>query len=54
MTTVVCAWPLPGGDRWVGLALGEADKEFRMELLAAVGPLAALGGVRDGKPADGT
>ncbi|MET9468745.1 hypothetical protein ABZY44_28925 [Streptomyces sp. NPDC006544] len=53
VTTSMHAWPLPGGDRWLGLALGQADKELPMELLAAVGLPASLDGVRDGGSADG-
>ncbi|MEV7522591.1 hypothetical protein [Streptomyces sp. NPDC091371] len=31
------AWPLPEGDHWLGLALGQADKELPLVLYAAVG-----------------
>ncbi|MFF9981122.1 hypothetical protein [Streptomyces erythrochromogenes] len=48
VTTYMHAWPLPGVDRWLGLALGQADTEFPMELLAVVGLPAALEGARDG------
>ncbi|MEU9147984.1 hypothetical protein [Streptomyces sp. NPDC048349] len=52
VTMSMHAWPLPGGGRWLGLVLGQADKELPMELLAAVGLPAALDGVRDGGSAD--
>ncbi|MFE9481229.1 hypothetical protein ACFYNM_21810 [Streptomyces spororaveus] len=49
VTTSMHAWPLPGGDRWLGLSLGQADKELPIELLAAVGlPTALDGGSADG------
>lgn len=48
VTTSMHAWSLPGGDRWLGLALGQADTELPMELLAAVGTPTALDRVRDG------
>ncbi|MEV7559604.1 hypothetical protein [Streptomyces sp. NPDC089795] len=50
VTTSMYAWRLSGGDRWLGLALGQADKELPMELLAAVGLPAALDGVPHGGP----
>ncbi|MGW4507281.1 DUF998 domain-containing protein [Streptomyces sp. NPDC004436] len=53
VTTSLHAWPLPGGERWLGLAIGQADKELPMELLAAVGLRTALDAVRDGAPGDG-
>ncbi|MFI7618199.1 hypothetical protein ACIBP6_43965 [Nonomuraea terrae] len=36
-------WQRPGTDRWLALAIGQADREFPVELIAAVGttPLAA-------------
>ncbi|MFJ5231170.1 hypothetical protein ACIQBJ_14900 [Kitasatospora sp. NPDC088391] len=37
-------WPLPGAARWVGLAVGQADREFPFELLLAVGELSVLDG----------
>ncbi|MEV6105140.1 hypothetical protein AB0M28_10550 [Streptomyces sp. NPDC051940] len=30
-------WQPPGTDRWLGLAVGQADTEFPLELLAAIG-----------------
>ncbi|MEU2680716.1 hypothetical protein ABZ638_27915 [Streptomyces sp. NPDC007107] len=30
-------WPLPDGDRWLALAIGQADKELPLMLFAAVG-----------------
>ena len=35
-------WRVPRGERWVGLAVGQADPEFPIWLLAAVGETAAL------------
>ncbi|MFD9287159.1 hypothetical protein ACFWBV_02350 [Streptomyces sp. NPDC060030] len=37
-------WRVPGGTRWLGLAVGQADPEFPIWLLAAVGEAAALPG----------
>ncbi|MER6444134.1 hypothetical protein [Streptomyces venezuelae] len=31
------AWQLPGGAHWLGLALGQADKELPLVLYAAIG-----------------
>ncbi|CAL9635599.1 hypothetical protein SUDANB120_06196 (plasmid) [Streptomyces sp. enrichment culture] len=53
VTASMHAWPLPDGDRWLGLALGQADKELPMELLVAVGLPAALDGPWSGEPAGG-
>lgn len=33
----VLVWCPPGTDRWVGLAVGQADTEFPLELIAVVG-----------------
>lgn len=33
----VLVWRPPGTDRWVGLAVGQADTEFPIELIAVVG-----------------
>ncbi|MCD0485409.1 hypothetical protein LO771_24240 [Streptacidiphilus sp. ASG 303] len=35
-------WRQPEADHWVGLAIGQADKELPLELIAAVGIGAAL------------
>ncbi|MEU1483894.1 hypothetical protein [Streptomyces sp. NPDC005752] len=35
-------WRVPGGTRWLGLAVGQADPEFPIWLLAAVGETAVL------------
>ncbi|WP_327710536.1 hypothetical protein OG912_19980 [Streptomyces sp. NBC_00464] len=35
-------WPLPDGDRWLALALGQADKELPLILFAAVGQVSVL------------
>ncbi|MEO3816311.1 hypothetical protein [Plantactinospora sp. B24E8] len=42
----VLVWRPPGTDRWVGLAVGQADNEFPVELIAVVGvaPLPAASG----------
>ncbi|MFE3517725.1 hypothetical protein [Streptomyces sp. NPDC059166] len=37
-------WHLPGGARWIGLAVGQADPEWPIWLLAAVGEEAVLPG----------
>ncbi|MDX3328328.1 MULTISPECIES: hypothetical protein [Streptomyces] len=37
-------WRVPGGTRWLGLAVGQADPEFPIWLLAAVGGTATLPG----------
>ncbi|MER5556629.1 hypothetical protein ABT001_34100 [Streptomyces sp. NPDC002793] len=37
-------WRVPGGGRWLGLAVGQADPEFPIWLLAAVGETASLPG----------
>ncbi|MEV2245187.1 hypothetical protein [Streptomyces sp. NPDC049970] len=37
-------WRVPGGTRWLGLAVGQADPEFPIWLLAAVGEVATLPG----------
>ncbi|MGW4380134.1 hypothetical protein [Kitasatospora sp. NPDC004531] len=36
-------WPLPDRDRWLALAIGQADKELPLVLFAAVGLASALG-----------
>ncbi|MEU5256339.1 hypothetical protein [Streptomyces longwoodensis] len=36
------AWPHRGPGRWLGLAIGQGDKELPLELLAAVGQTLAL------------
>ncbi|MFE2109202.1 hypothetical protein ACFXAF_25525 [Kitasatospora sp. NPDC059463] len=35
-------WPLPDNDRWLALAIGQADKELPLILFAAVGQASAL------------
>ncbi|MDX3537072.1 hypothetical protein PV721_22385 [Streptomyces sp. MB09-01] len=35
-------WRLPDSDRWLALAIGQADPDFPLQLLAAVGVAAAL------------
>ncbi|MGQ4485070.1 hypothetical protein ACN6LM_006803 [Streptomyces sp. SAS_281] len=35
--TSMLAWPLPNGTHWLGLALGQADKELPLVLYAAIG-----------------
>ncbi|MFC9943017.1 hypothetical protein [Streptomyces pratensis] len=35
-------WRVPGGTRWLGLAVGQADPEFPIWLLAAVGEAKVL------------
>ncbi|MFE7332068.1 hypothetical protein ACFU8W_45810 [Streptomyces sp. NPDC057565] len=35
-------WRLPNSERWIGLALGQADPEWPFQLLAAVGEAASL------------
>lgn len=35
-------WPLPDSDRWLALAIGQADKELPLILFAAVGKASAL------------
>ncbi|WP_327117143.1 hypothetical protein OG206_17675 [Streptomyces sp. NBC_01341] len=35
-------WRVPGSTRWLGLAVGQADPEFPIWLLAAVGEVEAL------------
>ncbi|KPC82096.1 MULTISPECIES: hypothetical protein [Streptomyces] len=37
-------WRVPGATRWLGLAVGQADPEFPIWLLAAVGEAATLPG----------
>ncbi|MCY1652352.1 hypothetical protein ACN6LF_002943 [[Kitasatospora] papulosa] len=37
-------WRVPGGTRWLGLAVGQADPEFPIWLLAGVGESAILPG----------
>jgi hypothetical protein len=37
-------WRLPDSDRWVALAVGQADREWPIQLLAAVGRTSALRG----------
>lgn len=36
-------WRLPNSERWVGLAIGQADAEWQFQLLAAVGEASSLG-----------
>ncbi|MEU6237655.1 hypothetical protein [Kitasatospora sp. NPDC047058] len=36
-------WKLPPTDRWLALAIGQADPEFPLQLIAAVGEATALG-----------
>ncbi|MFC8723503.1 hypothetical protein, partial [Kitasatospora sp. NPDC057198] len=38
----VLLWRLPGSARWVGLSVGQADPEFPVLLLLAVGEVAVL------------
>ncbi|MFJ9788385.1 hypothetical protein [Streptomyces globosus] len=40
------AWRLPSTGRWLGLTIGQADREFPLELIAAVGEAATLPDVR--------
>lgn len=35
-------WQLPGSDRWLALTIGQADPEFPLQLIAAVGLTSAL------------
>ncbi|MGW2282516.1 hypothetical protein [Streptomyces sp. NPDC001770] len=35
-------WPLPDGDRWLALSVGQADKELPLLLFAAIGRASAL------------
>jgi hypothetical protein len=35
-------WRLSGGDRWLGLAIGQADRELPIWLIAAVGDASSL------------
>ncbi len=35
-------WRLPDSDRWLALAIGQADPEYPLQLLAAVGVASAL------------
>ncbi|MEU9580243.1 hypothetical protein [Streptomyces chilikensis] len=35
-------WRVPESDRWVGLAVGQADPEWPLQLLAAVGKVSVL------------
>ncbi|MFG2340574.1 hypothetical protein [Streptomyces yangpuensis] len=35
-------WWLPNSDRWVGLAIGQADPEWQFELLAGIGDATSL------------
>ncbi|GAB3851160.1 hypothetical protein ACFPIJ_52740 [Dactylosporangium cerinum] len=37
LTLRLSVWRPPGTDRWVGLAVGQADAEFAIELLLATG-----------------
>ncbi|MFJ8754017.1 hypothetical protein ACIREO_32530 [Streptomyces sp. NPDC102441] len=37
-------WRVPGGTRWLGLSIGQADPEFPIWLLAAIGETATLPG----------
>ncbi|MEU6663420.1 hypothetical protein [Streptomyces sp. NPDC046821] len=42
MAGSVQAWPHQSSGRWLGLAIGQGDKELPLELLAAVGDAVAL------------
>ncbi|MFI7005604.1 hypothetical protein [Streptomyces sp. NPDC050145] len=44
MAGSVQVWHLPDSDRWIGLAVGQADPEWPVQLLLAVGETAALPG----------
>jgi hypothetical protein len=35
-------WQVPSTGRWLGLTIGQADREFPFELLAAIGETATL------------
>ncbi|MFF3959643.1 hypothetical protein ACFYY1_41715 [Streptomyces sp. NPDC001890] len=35
-------WRLPNSDRWVGLAIGQADPEWQFQLLAGIGDPSSL------------
>ncbi|CAL9611112.1 hypothetical protein [Streptomyces sp. enrichment culture] len=35
-------WRLPNSERWIGLAIGQADPEWQFQLLAAVGEASSL------------
>ncbi|MEV6749336.1 hypothetical protein AB0N21_34000 [Streptomyces sp. NPDC051080] len=35
-------WRLPDSDRWVGLAIGQADPEWQIQLLAGIGDPSSL------------
>ncbi|MFD0275038.1 hypothetical protein ACFVHB_14220 [Kitasatospora sp. NPDC127111] len=37
LAVTLWVWPLPEHDRWLGLTVGQGDKELPLELLAAVG-----------------
>ncbi|MEU6235954.1 hypothetical protein [Kitasatospora sp. NPDC047058] len=37
LAVTLWVWTLPGRDRWLGLTIGQGDKELPLELLAAVG-----------------
>lgn len=40
----VRVWRLRGAGRWVGLAIGQADPEWPLQLLVAVGEACTLAG----------
>ncbi|MFE1950263.1 hypothetical protein ACFW9D_07310 [Streptomyces sp. NPDC059524] len=42
MAGSVQVWRLPATDRWIGLAVGQADPEWPIQLLLAVGETAVL------------
>jgi hypothetical protein len=42
ITATMQAWRLPGGDRWLGLAIGQTDPEWPIWLVAAVGDASSL------------
>ncbi|MEU2827531.1 hypothetical protein ABZ667_02495 [Streptomyces lavendulae] len=44
VTSEVWVWRPDGSDRWVGLAVGQADPEWPLQLLAAFGESSALPG----------
>lgn len=41
-------WPLSAAGRWLGLVIGQADPEYPIELVAAVGVLEGLSAVMIG------
>ncbi|WP_329114250.1 hypothetical protein [Streptomyces sp. NBC_01353] len=42
VTGTMRVWHLPPSDRWLALTIGQADPEFPLELLAAVGEASSL------------